>query len=169
MKNLIAGILLLAGFTMNAQDFPPPPEVMLLGKHTFEELRTSTDENYKWFMENAALADTNSCNECREILSKKKFKMVVVGGTWCDDTKSLLPAFYDIMSASVADIDKVVDLYFVDREKATPAEVVIKYEVKNIPVFIVYDKDGIEVGRIVESLKTTRIQDDLLEIIRKLK
>ncbi len=162
MKAALIIILILFALNMDAQT----PEVMLTGKHTFEDLQTDT--NYAWFDKNAAAADPMTCPVCDDIAAiKKPYKLIIVGGTWCSDTQDLLPKFYITSLYAAMDVNKVVELYFVDRDKKNPADIVSKYAITNVPVFIVLDAKGNEVGRITESVKVS-IADDLLEILKKL-
>lgn len=151
-----------------AQPPPPNPEPMLIGRKGFTSLMGIPD--YAWYDENIAKAkkDTSNNKVCAEIAAvKKPYKIVVVGGTWCEDTQNLLPKYYVAMQRAKLDPDKVSELYFVNREKNDPADIVAKYKVTNIPVFIVYNDKGEEVGRITESV-TKGIAEDLLEILKKL-
>ena len=157
-------LLILSALNMDAQT----PEVMLLGKHAFEDLRSDTTGNYKWFYTGLSVGDTGATQATREIAKvKTDFKIIVVGGTWCSDTQNLLPGFYLTMDYANIDINKIVELYFTNRDKKVPEDIITKYNITNVPTFIVVDSKGNEVGRITESVKVS-IADDLLEILRKL-
>lgn len=150
---------------MNAQgDFPGPPEVMLIGKHPFSALIGNTEE-YVWFDKGVVKARTDSATAEAIKAIKPTYKIVMVGGTWCSDTQDLLPKFYNLVEKAHI---KDVELYFTDRDKKMPEEIVKKYTVSNVPVFIVFNKAGVEVGRITESVKVS-IEADLLEILKTLK
>lgn len=160
-------VFIITTMQLSAQ-IPPPPEQMLLGRKGFTSLMGLAD--YKWYDENIAKAkaDTAECKACKEIGAiKTPYKIVVVGGTWCSDTQDLLPKYYVAMQRAGINPDTNTELYFVNRDKNEPADVATKYAVTNIPVFIVYNAQGEEVGRITESVKVS-IADDLLEILRKL-
>jgi thiol-disulfide isomerase/thioredoxin len=92
------------------------------------------------------------------------FSFVVFCGSWCDDTHQLLPAFYKAIDMAGFPRNKVT-LYFVDREKKSPAGDEKRYDVEYIPTFIVM-KNGKEKGRVVETVEKS-IEQDLLEILVK--
>lgn len=86
----------------------------------------------------------------------------VFGGTWCDDTHDLLPKFYKVVDA-VKISDSQITLHLVNRDKKTKDGTSEKYKIVNVPTYIVI-KDGKEIGRIVESVKTS-VEADLAAIL----
>jgi thiol-disulfide isomerase/thioredoxin len=123
-----------------------------------------TDTAFGWFATNYKFANpsTNAIN----IFSTRKndFKMIVFGGTWCEDTHNLLPMFYKLVEASKYP-EKRVTLVGVDRQKESGNELSAKYNIKNVPCFIVLKNDGTEVGRVVEYGKGNGIDFELGEIV----
>jgi thiol-disulfide isomerase/thioredoxin len=90
------------------------------------------------------------------------YSLIVFGGTWCDDTRALLPKLYkfsDQVNISRADIS----LYMLDEKKQSPEGLEKKYNIINVPTFIVL-KDGAETGRIVESVKVS-LEKDLYSLM----
>jgi thiol-disulfide isomerase/thioredoxin len=93
---------------------------------------------------------------------KKNVQVVVVMGSWCDDSKTQVPHFYKIMDqAGIKDSD--IQLLSVDQEKKGGDVDVSSYDIQRVPTFIFY-KDGREMGRIVESPSTSALEKDLLLI-----
>ncbi|MCW3126123.1 MAG: thioredoxin family protein [Bacteroidetes bacterium] len=86
----------------------------------------------------------------------------VFGGTWCDDTHELLPKFYKVADA-VKISDSQITLHLVGRDKTTKDGSSAKYKIVNVPTYVVI-KNGVEIGRIVESVKTS-IEADLAAIL----
>jgi len=78
-----------------------------------------------------------------------EIKVVVVAGSWCEDTQRELPHFYKVMN-EVGVSENQIELIMVDRKKHSSAFNVSALDVKNIPAIIFY-KDGKEQGRIVEA------------------
>jgi hypothetical protein len=91
------------------------------------------------------------------------YSILVFGGTWCSDTKDLLPKFYKTTDASNISQERIILYLLNDRKKSTD-RMEKKYRVNAVPVFIVL-KDGMEIGRIVESVDKS-IEEDLLKLIK---
>jgi thiol-disulfide isomerase/thioredoxin len=113
-------------------------------------------ENMKWGQADAAAIESFSKN-------KDKFTMLVFGGTWCGDTKNLLPVFYRLIDKSGYP-DSKITLIGVDRAKTTIEDLHVKWNIKNVPTFIVLH-DGKEVGRVVEYGKYSQVDKELGEIV----
>ena len=88
-------------------------------------------------------------------------RFLIVFGTWCSDSKREMPRFFKIIDSLHVPRERV-QLYGVDRSKQHPEGIPQQYDIKNVPTIIVLHHDT-EVGRIVESPKTT-IEQDLFEI-----
>jgi len=126
------------------------------------------DTTFKWFPTNYkyALANTNAVDIFKK--NKVKFKMMVFGGTWCEDTQNLLPLFYKLVEQSKYPKRKIT-LVGVDREKKSGNELSDKYKITNVPTFIVLNNEGIEIGRVVEYGKGNGIDNELAEIVGGIK
>ncbi len=86
-------------------------------------------------------------------------------GTWCDDTKFVLPKFYSIIKAASFPEQKI-SLIGTDRNKKTHSYLTEALNVDNVPTFIVM-KDGKELGRVVEYGKYGMWDKELGEVINK--
>lgn len=168
MKKLIVILtILLSVNNLNAQmDFPPPPEVLLMGAHPFADLIGSAD--YAWFDKGVMSYPPTPAYVDSIRKFKKPYTIFVVGGTWCDDTQKLLPQLYAVLKTAGKKVDTDVSLYFVDHDKKSPEGTEGKYNIINIPTIIVQDKNKAEVGRIVESVKVS-METDLYQILKKIK
>ncbi len=135
-------------------------EKILVGKITRKQLNV---ESFPWFKIN--YLNYNSAVST-DILYLKAYRdrltFLVFGGTWCEDTQSLLPKFYRILDEAQFPA-KAVTLYGVDRNKKSLHGETEKNNIVNVPTFIVY-KDGKEIGRIVETVKVN-IEVDLKEML----
>jgi hypothetical protein len=85
-------------------------------------------------------------------------QIIVVGGSWCDDTQYLLPKFYTLFTSEQA---RNIKLYMVGKNKTEGPP---GFKIDRIPTFIVIKNDK-EVGRIVESAKES-IEKDLLKLFQ---
>jgi thiol-disulfide isomerase/thioredoxin len=97
---------------------------------------------------------------------KDKFSMIVFGGTWCGDTKNLLPVFYRLVDKSGYPDNKIT-LIGVDRSKHTIEDLHTKWNIINVPTFIVI-ANGKEVGRVVEYGKLGEIDKELGQIVNSI-
>jgi len=79
---------------------------------------------------------------------KDSIHVLVFGGTWCDDTKTILPKVFATLDAAGLPENRLT-LLGVDRQKKTLQNLSEAFGVTNVPTFIVL-RNGREVGRIVE-------------------
>ena len=93
-------------------------------------------------------------------------QLIVFGGTWCGDTKYILPKFFALTDAAAFSQDHIT-LIGVDRNKKTISHLAEALGVINVPTIIVM-KDGKEIGRVVEYGKTGLWDKELGEIVRRL-
>jgi thiol-disulfide isomerase/thioredoxin len=94
--------------------------------------------------------------------AKGDFRIVVVFGSWCDDSLQHVPRFIKI--AQEVGTERLPESYLgVDRSKKDPEGRVAGLKIEKVPTFIVYRKDA-EIGRIVETPKAT-LEEDLAEIL----
>lgn len=127
-----------------------------------------SDTTFKWFPNNYkyALANVNAVDVFKK--NKSNFKMIVFGGTWCEDTQNLLPLFYKLVEQSKYPKRKIT-LVGVDRDKKSGDSLSTQYKITNVPTFIVVKNDGTEVGRVVEYGKGNGIDNELAEIVSGIK
>lgn len=90
-------------------------------------------------------------------------KILAFGGTWCGDTKNLLPKFYKVMDAMQNPPE--VQMVLVDMHKESGEGIEKNYNIEFVPTFIVL-KNGKETGRVVETVNES-IEADLAAIITK--
>lgn len=125
----------------------------------------NSDTSFKWFKENRISHPDAAAVEAFKN-KQQLFEIIVFGGTWCHDTQNLLPVFYSLVEKSGYPESKIT-LVGVDRSKKTINNLHTKYDIKNVPTFIVM-KDGKEVGRVVEYGKYGAIDKELGEIVAAL-
>ncbi len=168
MKQIILVLLsFLSIKSMMAQDFVREEDkktgkVLLRGKITFDNIINET--TCKWFDTGVKAYQPNrsAVDELSKISGDYRF--VVFAGTWCGDTKDLLPKFYKVLVESGFDM-RAIEMYGVNRNKEALNIETTLYGIKNIPTIIVMHQFR-EVGRIVESVNTS-IEEELDAMIRK--
>jgi thiol-disulfide isomerase/thioredoxin len=123
----------------------------------------ATDSTFTWFNTNmkAFTPDANSIEALKA--NKDAINIVAFGGTWCGDTKQVLPQFFSLADAAGFSQDRIT-LLGVDRGKKTIQHLAEAFHITNVPTFIVM-KNGKEVGRVVEYGKTGMPMKELGEII----
>jgi len=91
-------------------------------------------------------------------------KCVIVLGTWCGDSKEQVPRFFKILDQTGAVFDNL-EIFCVDRQKEAPGlEIKTTYNIEKVPTFIFF-RDDTEIGRIIETPKTT-LESDMLLIFK---
>ncbi|MBA4311381.1 MAG: hypothetical protein C0417_02010 [Chlorobiaceae bacterium] len=93
---------------------------------------------------------------------KENVELLVVYGTWCSDSKREMPRFFKIIDAVEFPSDKIT-LIAIDRTKQIPAGIAAEYNITNVPTFLIKYR-GMELGRIIESPKTT-LEEDIFEYL----
>lgn len=119
----------------------------------FDWLKKGTDE-YK--------PDTTVTVKLRKLLPQ--YDMVVVMGTWCEDSQNLVPKLYKTLQAAGYPMQKF-SMYAVNRAKEGKNYEHKTYKIERVPTIILYRNHN-EEGRIVESVKES-IESDILHMIEK--
>lgn len=166
MRFLLLAFVMFIATNMSAQSYKrsvdeDTKEVIYKGKVTFADLQK--EPSFNWYKNgvNSYTPDADEINTLKPVL--KDYTIVVVMGTWCDDTKDILPKFRKVLQACNYPAEKVT-IYGVDFEKKSLNKDEEKYKVKHVPTIILF-KDGFEVSRIVESLNFDSVEADLVHII----
>ena len=135
-------------------------------KGTLNRSVIESDTSFHWFTDNMRYGsvDEYALNAFKQKVDK--FSIVVFGGTWCHDTQNLLPKFYRLIEKSGFPENKIT-LIGVDRAKTAPNDLHTKWQITNVPTFIIV-KNGKEAGRVVEYGKTGNIEKELGEIVMAL-
>ncbi|HWI90880.1 MAG TPA: thioredoxin family protein [Flavisolibacter sp.] len=163
--------LLIAAVILSAQIVFAQTEIsqdasgnkVLKGFITKQEL--ATDSSFKWFAENQKgyTPDQNALQLLRA--NRDSINIVAFGGTWCGDTKFVLPKFFVLADAAGLSQDRVT-LLGVDHSKKTIQHLSEAFGITNVPTIIVM-KNGKELGRVVEYGHTGLFDKDLAEILAK--
>ena len=126
------------------------------GLVSFPEFKDSYDAFYASYA-----VDSTSLTQLTTLMKDKKVKVIL--GTWCGDSKLQIPHFLkitDAINVAAADILFIA----VDGDKKAEEGLLDGLNIQRVPTFIVTDKKGKEIGRIVETPKKT-LELDLLEIL----
>ena len=135
---------------------------MLLGNCTREAF---SDSSFSWWFKseyNMYEVDSTSLAKISDKI--KNTDITIVMGTWCSDSRTLVPEFYKILDYFNYPSDKV-KLIMVDRDKKGRDDEVADLNIHLVPTFIFY-KNGKEEGRIVEAPAET-LEKDIRRILNK--
>jgi len=154
MKNvLIATLIFLAACSASKQTTStnytvvPDSETKVL-KGIINRSVLESDTSFNWFKDNMKYGQADAAAIAAFQEKKDQFTMIVFGGTWCHDTQNLLPVFYRLVDKSGYPESRI-QLIMTDRKKETIKDLHKKYNITNVPTFIVFH-NGKEVGRVVE-------------------
>ena len=92
----------------------------------------------------------------------KKRGIVLIMGTWCEDSEREIPGLIKILESINYDTKKM-RIIAVDENKITPNFIEKDYELINIPTIIFYDNKN-EINRIVE-FPIKSIEEDIFDIL----
>ena len=163
-KIALAALALFTGYAVFAQsEITVEPSGTKIIKGFMSKQELATDSSFKWFAENQKgyTPDQNALNSLKA--SKDSINFVVFGGTWCGDTKYILPKFFSLTDAAGFSQDRIT-LVGVDRSKKTIQHLTEAFAIVNVPTIIVM-KNGKEVGRVVEYGKYGLYDKELGEIL----
>ncbi|WP_199117378.1 thioredoxin family protein [Pedobacter sp. ASV28] len=168
MKYLFTLLTALFAITANAQELNKKLEDQIKHKQimlnqcsrdglvSFPEFKDSYDANYA-----AYNPDSTSFNALEKLLKNKKIRVVL--GTWCGDSKFQVPHFLKIIDAlKVHESD--VTFIAVDGKKQAENGLLDGLNIERVPTFIFTDKNGKEIGRIVESPKKS-LELDMIDLL----
>ncbi|MEM6720524.1 MAG: thioredoxin family protein [Bacteroidota bacterium] len=140
---------------------------MLLGEITKEGF--TENSFHSWFSKNYDAYEPDA-----EIIQKlqrklKKYTITIFMGTWCGDSKREIPKFYKLLEAANFPAEKLRVIGVNNARsnyKQAPNGEEKGMNIHRVPTFIVYNKRGKEVGRIVEH-PVESLEADLLQICKK--
>ena len=123
----------------------------------------ATDSAFQWFANNQKGFTPQATAVEAFKNAKDSIHILAFGGTWCDDTKYILPKFFALTQAAGFSDDHITMLG-VDRNKKTVNHLSEAFNVTLVPTFIVL-KNGKEIGRVVEYGKYGMVDKELGEIV----
>ncbi len=169
-KVLFAGILVMlniASFSQTQYEViadPNHPENKIL-KGVINKDLIKKDTTFKWYANNQKAYGKPDTAIVGIFRSDSAVKYIIFGGTWCEDTQSILPKFFMLQEkAGIA--DSRITFFGVDRQKQSYGNITSAMNITNVPTIIVM-KNGKEVGRVVEYGKTGKWDKELAEIVLK--
>ena len=122
------------------------------------------DTSFKWYAPSEKIYNKPDTAIVAALHRDSTIKFIVFGGTWCDDTRFILPKFFTLqLKAGIA--DNRITFFGVDRQKQTIGNIASAMNITNVPTIIAM-KNGKEIGRVVEYGKTGKWDKELAEIVK---
>lgn len=132
-------------------------------KGLLTERELATDTAFHWFVQNQQNFTPDAAVVKQYAALKDSLHFIVFGGTWCDDTKNLLPRFFATVHAAGIP-DSSLTIIGVDRNKKTLFHLSGAFAVTHVPTLIAL-KNGKEIGRVVEYGRMGLPEKELAEMI----
>ncbi len=134
--------------------------IIYKGQVSFDDLKK--EPTFKWLETGTAeyKPDPTATQFLQQHLPN--YEMVVLLGTWCEDSQNLIPKLNKILQATSYPMAKYT-MYGVDRAKEAKYAEHKLYKLVSVPTIILY-KNHIEIGRVVETVKKS-LEEDLVQII----
>jgi len=168
MKTYLGILLLLSALPIFGQEVnfiskdPFNGKPMLLGLCTRDAFN---DTSFSWwFNSEYRMYEVDSTSLAKITDKIKNTDITIVMGTWCSDSRTLVPEFYKILDYLNYPTDKV-KLINIDRDKKGRDDEIAGLNIRLVPTFIFYHNDK-EVGRIVES-PAESLEKDMVVILSK--
>lgn len=167
MKQILMLIMIISSLNFAQEKFSrvideKSGKEMIVGLCDF---KVFADSNYSWWFDNEFKNYKPDSLVIDRLKNIKDFpNVILIMGTWCSDSKREVPRFYKIVKLINYPEEKV-KIICVDRKKETPDFDIASYNIKYVPTFI-FEKNGKEVGRIIETPKQN-LEEDILEIFLK--
>lgn len=168
---LLAAITLSCGNTVNKSNLQPETannteledeqKDMLLGEFKKEELQQKPFSSWFTPRYEEFSPESESMATIKENIGDYKIKLLM--GTWCGDSKRELPKLLKILDEANYDYDNL-EMVAVDYNKQTPSKIEQELNVERVPTIIFY-KDGEEVNRFVEYSQEESIEEDIAKIV----
>lgn len=116
----------------------------------------------RWFEESYKQhpLDTTTMTSIKENLAQTD--ITVFMGTWCEDSQREVPAFFKALDLVGVDAS-TINLITVSEDKLSPADLLEGRNVEYVPT-IIFEKEGKELGRIVE-YSIFSIEQDMAKIL----
>lgn len=126
-----------------------------------------TDTAFAWY--NEAQTVFTPKQKVVDVLQQNKDSVyfLIFMGTWCGDSKFVIPRFFKGLEAANYDKNKIT-LIAVDRAKKDLNNLAATFNITNVPTIIAY-KNGKELGRVIEYGNTGKYDEEMADIIKNAK
>lgn len=122
-------------------------------------------ETFDWFNTEykAYKPSAKGVKALKEVDKTADYRIIIVLGTWCSDSRREIPRFFKIVDALGFPQANILTI-LVDENKNDASGLAKQFTIKYVPTFIFMDANGKELGRIVEA-PAKKLESDWLTII----
>jgi len=161
---VIIGVFLIDGsiFAQSQAEISRDPNGDKILKGLISRKELENDTSFAWWAENLK-GYTPQSLAVAELRKDQNIQFITFMGTWCGDSKFIIPKFYSLLDTAGFPQDRVT-LIGVDRNKKTLSHLAEALNIVNVPTIIVM-KNGKEIGRVVEYGRNGLFDKELGEII----
>jgi len=159
---LFAGLAARAQYTSDYTVVTGDPEQKTVwkGACTFDDLNKVSD----FKLQEASAVYKPEISVIKQLSKQLEgCEVIIFLGTWCEDSHRIIPQLYRVLKDTGYPFDKL-RMIALDRDKKSGGDLEKKCNVTHVPAIIVM-KDGMEKGRITETVEST-VEGDLLHITR---
>lgn len=121
------------------------------------------DSAFTWCRKNRAGYIPNEATVASLKRNKSSIQFIVFGGTWCDDSKNILPKLFSILDAAAIP-QKQLTIVGVDHDRSSISNLSEELHIESVPTLIVF-KDGKEAGRVIEYGKDAQWDKEIGNIV----
>lgn len=136
--------------------------VVYKGQFTFEDMLQ--EESFGWLQRGATSYKPDSVTMVYLKKHLPDYQLVVLLGTWCEDSHVLIPKLYSTLQQAGYPMNNY-KMYGLNRAKESKYIEHKLYKAEKVPTVIIV-KNNMEVGRITESVRKS-IEKDLAAMIEK--
>lgn len=167
IRSLIIILLIFICNCLSAQDFnqtiidEKSGKSILIGYCNREAFN---DSSFSWWFEsnyNNYSPDTTVLRKIENLI--QSYDIITIIGTWCSDTRRDIPKLMKILDSIAFDYNKLT-MISVGRNMKDITDKASELKVELVPT-IIFLKNGVEKGRIVESPESL-IEEDIYQIIK---
>lgn len=135
------------------------------GKVSKQDLENDTSKT-AWFQTEFMAYKPEVTEAQKKILTTRDFQVVIILGTWCSDSRTQVPRLYKVFYA--LGLNPPITLITTDKNKKVIEPGFVHITAKYVPYFIIRDKNGKDIGEIIETPKKT-LEADLAAILKKIR
>lgn len=135
------------------------------GKVSKQDLENDTSRT-AWFQTEFMAYRPEVTEAQKKILTTREFQVVIILGTWCSDSRMQVPRLYKVFYE--LGLNPPITLITTDKNKKVIEPGFVHITAKYVPYFIIRDKNGKDIGEIIETPKKS-LEADLAAILKKIR